>query len=267
MPDVVRADGLGERLVQRLQVHGRRPRPVDHGKFGQTHRVIEARTEPLPPGQSRRASLRRADVFMAPVASARRGADRARARGSRRRRRTRRARCPHRPARRPRRAITTTPASRSRNRATSSDGFPNPRTSTITNRPPSGTSGSTPGMPRKPFDDPIAPALVLRRHPPHALLIRRQGTGRGILHERRRPAARLLQDQQHRPDDLLGPGAVADAPAGHRIGLREAVDHDRPLAGVGGDRGRRDVPAAVVDQRLVDLVAEDRTIVLLRRTP
>ena len=60
-----------------------------------------------------------------------------------------------------------------------------------------------------------------------------------------------------------GPGAVTDAPAGHRISLREAVDHDRPLASVGGYRGRRDVPAAVVDERLVDLVADDQVVVFL----
>ncbi len=57
-----------------------------------------------------------------------------------------------------------------------------------------------------------------------------------------------------------GPAQIADAPAGHRIRLRQAVDHDGPLPGVGGDGGRRDVPPAVVDQRLINLVAEHEVI-------
>ena len=71
-------------------------------------------------------------------------------------------------------------------------------------------------------------------------------------------AARLLQDKEHRADDRFGAGAVADAPARHRISLRKAVDQDRPLAGIGGNRSGRDVPPAVVNQGFVDLVADDQ---------
>ena len=159
--------------------------------------------------------------------------------------------------------MTTTPASCSRKRRTSSEGRPSRRTSTITNSPPSGTSGSTPGCraagPRPGRAGPDTPRPSARTH----AWSDREGAGGGVLHERGRPAAGLLQHQQHRPDDLGRPGAVADAPAGHGIGLRQAVDEHRPAPGLRRQRGRRDVAPAVVDERLVDLVADDEQVVLL----
>ena len=62
-------------------------------------------------------------------------------------------------------------------------------------------------------------------------------------------------------DQLGRGGTVADAPAGHGIGLREAVDQHRPRCCL-GQRRRRDVPPAVVDQRFVDLVADQQQVVL-----
>ncbi len=142
--------------------------------------------------------------------------------------------------------------------------------STMTNRPPSGTSGSTPGIPRQAIEHAgRGGCLVLGGHPRG-----RHTPGRpvsaaagGVLREGRGPSARLLPDQAHRPDELGRTGEVADAPAGHRVGLREAVDHDRPGAGVGRDRRRRDVAAAVVDERLVDLVAEDDQVASVGEVP
>ena len=118
-------------------------------------------------------------------------------------------------------------------------------------------------MPPQPLDHEVAPGLVLGRHRADARLVDRQGARGGVLDERGRAAARLLQDQQHRRDHLGRPGEVADAPAGHRVGLRQAVDQDGPLAGGGRQAAGETCAPAVVDERLVDLVAEDDQVVRL----
>ena len=56
--------------------------------------------------------------------------------------------------------------------------------------------------------------------------------------------------------------AVAEPPAGHRVGLREAVEDDRALRHAGHGRDR-DV-LALVDDLAVDLVGEDDQVVLDR---
>ena len=67
---------------------------------------------------------------------------------------------------------------------------------------------------------------VFRHHLVHAVLRVLSGRRRGVLHERRRTSTGLLQHQQHRRDERRRPGAVADTPAGHRVGLGQAVDRE-----------------------------------------
>src|SRR5207247_4356503 len=50
--------------------------------------------------------------------------------------------------------------------------------------------------------------------------------------------------------------AVAEPPAGHRVGLREAVEEDRPLPHPGEPCDRDEL--ALVEESAVDLVREDR---------
>ena len=57
-----------------------------------------------------------------------------------------------------------------------------------------------------------------------------------------------------------GHDRVAQPPAGHRVRLGEAVEHDRPL-GHARQRGDRDVLGAVVHDAAVDLVGEDPQVV------
>ena len=103
----------------------------------------------------------------------------------------------------------------------------------MTNNPPSGTSGCDSRNAAKPFNNLVASSLVFRRHSSCALLVRFECTGCSILHKRRWASARLLQHEEHRTDDRFGTGTVSNAPACHRISLREAIDQDRPFAGVG----------------------------------
>ena len=101
-------------------------------------------------------------------------------------------------------------------------------------QPAFGDEGVTPGMPAQATDDQVAPSLVFGVHPADADLVGPEGDRRGVLHERRRPSARLLEDQRHRRDEPGRAGDVADAPTRHRIGLRKAVDQDGPSPGVVG---------------------------------
>src|SRR5262249_35516721 len=51
----------------------------------------------------------------------------------------------------------------------------------------------------------------------------------GPLRDRRRVGGRLRLQRAHRLDELLRSGGVAEPPAGHAIGLRHAVQGQRPL--------------------------------------
>ena len=63
-------------------------------------------------------------------------------------------------------------------------------------------------------------------------------------------------------DDRRRPDAVAEAPAGHRVGLAPAVEQDEAVADLGVvEHG--DVLAAVVGHAVVDLVAEDGDVRVL----
>ena len=55
---------------------------------------------------------------------------------------------------------------------------------------------------------------------------------------------------------------VAQPPAGHRVGLAETVDRDRQIVRFGGERADGDVLRVVVNELLVNLVAEDEDFLL-----
>ena len=93
---------------------------------------------------------------------------------------------------------------------------------------------------------------------PDARLVRRAGrTAAASCTKVAGPRLDCCRTSSIAADDLGRAGAVADAPAGHGVGLRQAVDEHRPPASPAGERGRARRAPAVVDQRLVDLVAED----------
>ena len=54
-----------------------------------------------------------------------------------------------------------------------------------------------------------------------------------------------------------GPDHPADAPAGHRVRLGDAVDDDALVGELGHDRRHGDEPVVAVDEVLVDLVGQD----------
>ena len=82
-------------------------------------------------------------------------------------------------------------------------------------------------------EDPIAPPLKFRRHRFDAILLRAQSTSGGMLHKGGRPAAELLEHEEHCLDNLRGRGTVADTPARHRVGFRETADQHRSLPCIG----------------------------------
>ena len=157
--------------------------------------------------------------------------------------------------------MTTTPASWSSQRRISSEGRSRPRTSSMTKRPPSGTRGATPGSPLRQSTTRSRRCLILGRHRPDAGLVAQQCRGRRVLDERGGAATVLLQDEEHRADPLGVRGDIPDPPAGHGIGLRQAVDDHRARPGRRRDRRRRHVAPAVIDERLVDLVAQHDQVV------
>ena len=65
-----------------------------------------------------------------------------------------------------------------------------------------------------------------------------------------------------RLDDVGGADQPADPPAGHRVGLRDAVEHDAPVGELGDGDRHRDGLDAVVRQVLVDLVGDHPEAVL-----
>src|ERR1043166_9530043 len=73
----------------------------------------------------------------------------------------------------------------------------------------------------------------------------------GPLRNRGRVRGRLRLDHRHRLDQRLRPARVTDAPAGHAISLRTAVDGEGALIERGLDLGRRRELKVVVDEMLV----------------
>ncbi len=63
-------------------------------------------------------------------------------------------------------------------------------------------------------------------------------------------------------DDVVGADHPADPPAGHRVGLGDAVDHDAAVGEVGHEDRHGGELRVAVDQMLVDLVRDDPEAVL-----
>ena len=76
------------------------------------------------------------------------------------------------------------------------------------------------------------------------------------LRHRSRVRGRLRLDHRHRLDQRLGPAGIADAPAGHAIGLGDAVHRQRALVQPGLDLRRRGELEVVVDEMLVHVVGD-----------
>ena len=82
----------------------------------------------------------------------------------------------------------------------------------------------------EPVDDQPPAAVVLGEHPLDVGLALDDRRQRRVLRRRRRRHDPVLVDLDHPLEDRRRRGHVADAPAGHRVRLREAAHQDRPLA-------------------------------------
>ena len=110
--------------------------------------------------------------------------------------------------------------------------------------------------------DQVAAAVVLSDHLLHVLLAVAQRLDGRNLGRDRRAEHRVLVDLRHGADEGLVAERIADAPARHRVGLREAVEENRALLHA-GQGGEADVLLAAVRQVAVDLVGDDDEVVLL----
>src|SRR5437879_6105371 len=104
----------------------------------------------------------------------------------------------------------------------------------------------------EPVHEDVAPPLELGDHAAGLLALERGDAGE--LHERRRARGRV----HHQPRDVLDErrreDAVAEPPAGHRVGLGEAVEDDRALGHARAVVDRDEL--AVVEELPVDLVRQ-----------
>ena len=92
-----------------------------------------------------------------------------------------------------------------------------------------------------------------------------QRLDRRPLRDRRRVGGRLRLDHRHRLDQRLRPAGIADAPAGHAIGLGAAVDGERARIKLRLDLRRRRELEVVVDQVLVHVVGHDMHMRVLQQ--
>ncbi len=74
--------------------------------------------------------------------------------------------------------------------------------------------------------------------------------------DRVRPGGALRLELDHRLDQRRRPGAVADAPARHRVGLGNAVHRQRAVLEVGRHLGHGGELDVAIDQVLVDVVGQ-----------
>ena len=96
-----------------------------------------------------------------------------------------------------------------------------------------------------------------------ALLVALERGERALLREGARVRGAVALDRVDRLRDRLRRAEIAETPAGHRVGFREAVDRDGEIVGA-GQRGDADVLRAVVGELLVDLVGEDQDFLVAR---
>ena len=102
-----------------------------------------------------------------------------------------------------------------------------------------------------------AAGVVFVDHGANVLVAAGDGRGGGVLGDGVGVGRGMALEGGHGLDDLLGAGGVADAPAGHGIGLGNAVDDDGLLLDLRAEGGDAAVLFVVVDELFVDLVGDD----------
>ena len=111
------------------------------------------------------------------------------------------------------------------------------------------------------LDDQLAAAGVLADHAERVLFAALQRLDGGVLGGGGSGHHDVLVHLHHRVDQARRGADPAEAPAGHRVGLREAAEEDRALLHA-RDRREADVLDAV-DEAVVDLVRDDEEVVAL----
>ena len=107
------------------------------------------------------------------------------------------------------------------------------------------------------IDDEVAPLLEFLVVDRDEILRPVQCLDRRRLADRARVGGRIRLDRPHRLDQRLRAAAIADPPAGHAIGFRDAVDGQGALVKPRLDLGDRAVLEIVVDEVLVHVVGHD----------
>ena len=119
--------------------------------------------------------------------------------------------------------------------------------------------------------------LVQHRHDQVAALLEHRDVlgdeiGRAVERRHRRRLAdragvrgALALHRDHGVDQLLRAGRIADAPAGHAVGLGHAVHGQRAVVEPGLDLGRRRELEVVIDQLLVHVVGQDVDLRMLQQ--
>ena len=110
------------------------------------------------------------------------------------------------------------------------------------------------GHPVQHIDDEVAPLLEAAVVDRDEILRPGQRLDRRRLADRARVGGRVRLDRAHRLDQRLRAAAIADPPAGHAIGLRDAVDRQGALVEPRLDLGDRRELEIVIDEVLVHVV-------------
>ena len=110
------------------------------------------------------------------------------------------------------------------------------------------------GHPVQHIDDEIAPLLEAAVVDRDEILRPGQRLDRRRLADRARVGGRVRLDRAHRLDQRLGSAAIADPPAGHAIGLRDAVDGQGAVVETRLDLRDRLELEIVIDEVLVHVV-------------
>ena len=117
----------------------------------------------------------------------------------------------------------------------------------------------------QPADHEVAPVLVVGDMARDQVLRPVERRRHRRLADGRDAGRRLALHVHHRRDHRLGAAGIADAPAGHGIGLRGAVHRERALLQPGLDLGDRVRLGAVIGEMLVDLVRHDQHLGMLHQ--
>ena len=108
----------------------------------------------------------------------------------------------------------------------------------------------------------VAALLERLPHILHRLLGTGQGGRRGFLGDGTGGADAVAQIVADQLGDVGGGGHIADAPAGHGIGLGDTVDQQGALLDLGADGGQADKLLVVIDEVVIDLVGDHIQVIL-----